>query len=148
MQNLLYRWLLLVGLAHVVLGVILAFAAHLPIAQPYFDYLHASVSNQPPPVQYQQLLRTLFSLFGPTIASWGLLFCALVALYRRHGHRPIKPLLLAALLLWCVLDSAISLHFGLALHAYLNAAAALSIALPLLLLRPFRACRQAPAAEA
>lgn len=137
MQNLLYRWLMLVGLSHVVLGMVLAFAVHLPITQPYFDYLHASVAALPPSVEFQGLLRTLVGLFGPTVASWGVLFCVLVMLYRRHGHRLIKPAIFFALLIWCALDSALSSHFGLLLHAYLNAAAALSIALPLAFLRPF-----------
>lgn len=136
MQNLLYRWLMLVGLSHVVLGVVLAFAVHLPITQPYFDYLHASVAAMPPSVEFQGLLRTLVGLFGPTVASWGVLFCVLVMLYRRHGHRQIKPAIFFALSIWCALDSALSSHFGLLLHAYLNAAAVLSIALPLALLRP------------
>lgn len=139
MQLWLYRWLLLVGLSHVLLGVALAFAAHLPITQPYFDYLYASVASTPPTPQYQDLLRTMVGLFGPTVASWGLLLCTLVVLWRQHGHRLIKPALLAALLLWCVLDSSISAYFGLRLHVYLNLTAALSIALPLLWLRPIKA---------
>ena len=77
MQTLLYRWLLLVGLSHVVLGVVLAFAVHLPLTQAYFDYLHASVSAAPPSAEYQALLRTMVGLFGPTVASWGLLFSLL-----------------------------------------------------------------------
>ena len=97
MQNLLYRWLLAVGFGHVVLGVVLAFAVHLPITQPYFDYLHASVAALPPSVEFQGLLRTLVGLFGPTVASWGVLFCVLVMLYRRHGHRQIKPAIFFAL---------------------------------------------------
>ncbi|MDG9922711.1 MULTISPECIES: TIGR01777 family oxidoreductase [unclassified Pseudomonas] len=136
MQNLLYRWLLLVGLGHVALGIALAFAAHLPVTQPYFDYLYASVATAPPPAEFQTLLRTMVGLFGPTVASWGLLFSLLVFLYREHGHRQIKPAIFAALLVWCLLDSAISLYFGLLWHAYLNTAAVLSIAIPLVFLQP------------
>ncbi|MBD9481909.1 hypothetical protein IB229_02920 [Pseudomonas sp. PDM14] len=138
MQNLLYRWLLLIGLGHVALGVALAFAAHSTLLDPYFQYLYASVSAQPPGVEFQRLLRTMVGLFGPTVASWGLLFSLLVYLYRTRGHRLIKPGLFAALLLWCVLDSAISAYFDLLAHAYLNAAAAMSIAVPLLMLRPLK----------
>lgn len=141
MHNLLYRWLLLVGLGHVALGIALAFAAHLPLTQAYFDYLYASVAATPPSTEYQDLLRTMVGLFGPTVASWGLLFCALVVLYRQHGHRQIKPALFAALLIWCVLDSGVSAYFGLTLHIYLNLTTALSIALPLWLLQPVKACR-------
>lgn len=139
MQTWLYRWLLAVGLGHVGLGIALAFAAHTSLAQGYFDYLYASVSSQPPSSEYQGLLQTMVGLFGPTVASWGLLFCTLIVLYRRHGHSLIKPALFAALLLWCALDSGISAYFGLSLHVYLNLSAALSIALPLLLLKPVRA---------
>ncbi len=135
MQTLIYRWLLAVGLGHVLLGIVLAFAAHTSLTQGYFDYLYASVSSTSPSAEFEGLLQTMVGLFGPTVASWGLLFCALVVLYRQHGHRLIKPALFAALLLWCVLDSGISLYFGLSLHAYLNGAAALSLALPLLWLR-------------
>ncbi|WP_082805180.1 TIGR01777 family oxidoreductase [Pseudomonas sp. BMS12] len=136
MQRFLYRWLLLVGLGHVALGIALAFSAHLSLTQPYFDYLYASVSSSPASAEHQTLLRTMVGLFGPTVASWGLLFCGLIYLYRQHGSPVIKPLIFAALLVWCVLDSSISLYFGLHLHAYLNASAALSIAIPLFFLRP------------
>ena len=136
MQTLLYRWLLLIGLGHVVLGVALIFAAHLPITQGYFDYLYASVSSSPPPAELHRLLRTMVSLFGPTVASWGVLFCALVVLYRHSAQSLIKPALYAALVAWCALDSGISLYFGLNLHAYLNSATALSLALPLFWLKP------------
>lgn len=144
MQTLLFRWLLLVGLSHVVLGVVLAFAAHLPLTQAYFDYLHASVSAAPPSAEYQVLLRTMVGLFGPTVASWGVLFSLLLVLYRQHGHRQIKPVIFVALLLWCVLDSGISAYFDLWLHAGLNAAAALSIAVPLYFLQPLASQREAP----
>lgn len=138
MQNLLYRWLLLIGLGHVVLGVVLAFTAQLPPADFYFQHLYASFAVTDAPAAYQQLLSTLIRLFGPTVASWGLLFSLLIHLYRQHGHSLIKPALFAALLLWCVLDSAISSYYGLFLHVYLNSAAALSIAIPLSFLRPLQ----------
>lgn len=136
MQTWLYRWLLAVGLGHVALGIALAFAAHTSLAQGYFDYLYASVTSNPPSAHFQGLLQTMVGLFGPTVASWGLLFCTLIVLYRCHGHRLIKPALFAALLLWCALDSGISAYFGLSLHAYLNSAAALSLGMPLVWLKP------------
>ncbi|WP_437880480.1 TIGR01777 family oxidoreductase [Pseudomonas sp. LRF_L74] len=118
--------------------MLLAFAVHLPIADGYFQQLYASFGVETPEPAQDHLLRTMVGLFGPTVASWGLLLCVLVTLYVRHGHRIIKPALYGALLLWCVLDSGISAYFGLAMHVYLNSAAALSIAIPLLFLRPRR----------
>ncbi|HWV08832.1 MAG TPA: hypothetical protein VN156_04770 [Pseudomonas sp.] len=137
MNRWLYRWLLAVGIGHIVLGVVLAFAAHFSITDDYFRQLYASTGSADlPPAGYDGLLRTMVGLFGPTVASWGVLLCVLVSLYYRHGHAVIKPALFVALLVWCVLDSSISLYFGLTMHAYLNSAAALSIAIPLLLLKP------------
>ncbi|QFT21751.1 Epimerase family protein [Pseudomonas sp. THAF187a] len=136
MQGLLYRWLLLMGAGHVLLGIVLAFAAHLPLTQGYFDYLYAARGLPLPSPEQQVPLRTLVGLFGPTVASWGLLFCALLVIYRRHGLGLIKPVLIAALLLWSLLDSAFSIAFGFTLHAYLNGAAALAMGIPLLALRP------------
>ena len=136
MQGLLYRWLLLMGAGHVLLGIVLAFAAHLPLTQGYFDYLYAARGLPLPSPEQQVPLRTLVGLFGPTVASWGLLFCALLVIYRRHGLGLIKPVLIAALLLWSLLDSAFSIAFGFTLHAYLNGAAALAMGIPLLALKP------------
>ncbi|HSC82556.1 MAG TPA: hypothetical protein VLC30_02965 [Pseudomonas sp.] len=142
MQNLLYRWLMLIGLGHVALGVVLACTAQLPLADAYFRYLYASFAVDSVSAHYHSLLTTMVRLFGPTVASWGLLFTLLVHLYRQHGHAMIKPALFAALLLWCVLDSGISLYFGILAHAYLNTAAALAIAIPLLALRPLSAAQE------
>lgn len=144
MQTLLYRWLLLVGFGHIALGVVFAFSAYLPLTQGYLDYLSASISNSPPAAEFEGLLRTQVALFGPTVASWGILFCTLVILYRHSQQRLIKPALYAALIVWSVLDSAISLSFDLNLHAYLNSAVALSLALPLYWLKPHRLVVQPP----
>ncbi|WP_339463580.1 TIGR01777 family oxidoreductase [Pseudomonas sp. EA_105y_Pfl2_R69] len=139
MHTLLYRWLLLVGVGHVALGLLLAFIAHAELLQPYFDYLLTSVSTALPAAQFQTLLKSMVQLFGPTVASWGALFTLLIVLYRQHGHSWIKYGLYAALLIWCVLDSLISAGHGMAIHVYLNASSALAIAVPLFFLRPQRA---------
>jgi hypothetical protein len=138
MQRFLYRWLLLVGVGHITLGLLLAFTAHTPLLQPYFDYLLASVSPQLPAPEFQSLLKSMVQLFGPTVASWGALFTLLIVLYRQHGHGWIKYGLYAALLIWCVLDSLISAGHGMLIHVYLNSSAALAIALPLFFLQPQR----------
>jgi uncharacterized protein (TIGR01777 family) len=136
MQKLLYRWLLLVGMGHVALGLLLALGAHSSLLEPYFHYLHASVATPPPTAAFQTLLKSMVQLFGPTVASWGVLFTLLIQLYRKHGYSWIKYGLYAALLVWCLVDSMISVYHGIYAHAYLNAAAALSIALPLFFLTP------------
>lgn len=136
MQNLIQRWLLLIGISHIVLGVGLLLFGGSPLLDPYLQSLYASTGETPPSAPQQELLRTMVRLFGPTVASWGLFYCALVQLYRHHGHRLIKPALYAGLLLWCLLDSGLSALAGLHQHLYLNIGVALAIGLPLALLRP------------
>ena len=145
MQTLLYRWLLLVGIGHITLGLLLAFTAHAGFLQPYFDYLLASVSPELAAPEFQTLLKSMVQLFGPTVASWGALFTLLIVLYRQHGHSWIKYGLYGALLIWCVLDSLISAQHGLVMHVYLNLSTALLIALPLFFLAPKHSVGLAPA---
>ena len=136
MHKLIYGWLLLVGAGHVVAGVALPFLADRPLLDPYLHCLQASLGEAGDSSAAQPLLRTLLALFGPTVASWGLLYCTLLHLYRRHGLRLIKPALFAALLVWCLLDSGLSAYAGLYLNLYLNLAVALAIGVPLAFLRP------------
>lgn len=136
LQRGLYLWLLLAGLAHVLLGAGLAVLGAPASLDGYFALLHASTGEAAPGPAQQALVRTLIQLFGPTVASWGLLFCLLLRQYRRHGDRLLKAGLLLALLLWWSADCWISLRAGLYAHLYLNSAVLLAIAVPLLLLRP------------
>lgn len=136
MQNLLYRWLLLVGAGHILLGLGLALLGALPPLEPYFASLHASTGEALPSLAQQQLVKTLIQLFGPTVASWALFYCLLLALYRRHGDAWIKAGLYLGLLLWWGPDCWISARTGLYSHLYLNTAVALAIAIPLALLKP------------
>lgn len=138
MQQLLYRWLLLVGAGHVTLGLLLALGAHASLLEPYFHYLLSSVATAPPPAAFQTLLKSMVQLFGPTVASWGVLFTLLILLYRKHGYPWIKYGLYASLLVWCLPDSLISAQHGLYAHAYLNSVTALLIAGPLFFLVPSR----------
>ncbi|MDP3848177.1 MAG: hypothetical protein Q8R10_17315 [Pseudomonas sp.] len=139
MQAWLYLWLLSIGGGHVVLGVALALGAQSSLLTPYFDNLLSQFGLQNAGAETRVLAQTLIQLFGPTVASWGLLFCCLIYLYRRHGEALIKLAVFAALLLWLPLDCLISAAHGLYWHLYLNFAAGLLIALPLALLKPQQA---------
>jgi hypothetical protein len=136
MQKLIYGWLLLIGAGHVIAGVALPFLTDTPLFDPYLQLLQAHLGEGRDSSAAQSLLRLLVGLFGPTVASWGLLYCALLHLYRQHGLRLVKPTLYAALLLWCLLDSGLSARAGLDLNLYLNFGVALAIGIPLAFLQP------------
>lgn len=55
----------------------------------------------------------LVSAFGPTVASWGILFFALVrAFFRNPTNDSWWPLVLA-IVIWAPLDSALCIYYGL-----------------------------------
>lgn len=75
------------------------------------------------------------AVFGPTVASWGVLMFVLV----RHGLRARQrwacDALLLALMVWAPLDSLLCWRAGFPAAIALNAVAAASIAVPLWMLR-------------
>ena len=56
MQNLIYRWLLLVGFGHILLGLVLALFGALPPMEPYFQKLYASTGEATPSLAQQALI--------------------------------------------------------------------------------------------
>jgi hypothetical protein len=138
MQKYLYLWLQAIGAGHIVLGVALALGAQTTLLEPYFANLLSQFALTDNDGLVLRLAQTLIQLFGPTVASWGVLFCTLLYLYRRHGDAVIKLAIFAALLLWLPLDCLISARQGLYLHVYLNLTVGLLIALPLAFLKPQR----------
>ena len=136
MQRLIYLWLQGVAAGHIVLGVALALGGQTALLAPYFDTLLSQFGLAADDAAARNMAQSLIQLFGPTVASWGLLFCTLLQLYRRHGETVIKLAIFAALLLWLPLDCLISARHGLYLQVYLNLAVGLLIALPLAFLQP------------
>jgi hypothetical protein len=136
MQRLIYLWLQSIGAGHIVLGVGLALRGQSALLAPYFDTLLEQFGLPVSDAAARSMGQSLIQLFGPTVASWGLLFCGLIYLYRERGERASKWLIFAALLLWLPLDCLISARHGLYLQVYLNLSVGLLIALPLALLKP------------
>lgn len=136
MQKYLYLWLQAIGAGHIVLGVGLALGAQTALLTPYFDSILSQFALAADDAAARRMAQSLIQLFGPTVASWGLLFSTLLYLYRQHGDRLIKLAIFAALLLWLPLDCYISARHGLYPQVYLNLAVGLLIALPLAFLQP------------
>jgi uncharacterized protein len=145
MQRLIYLWLLTLGAGHIVLGIALALGVQSALLAPYFDTVLEQFALPGSDTAARNMAQSLIQLFGPTVASWGLLFSGLVYLYRQRGEGGIKWLIFAALLLWLPLDCLISARHGLYLQVYLNLCVGLLIALPLALLKPLAAVASSPA---
>ena len=137
MRKILYPWLVIIALLHVILGLAVIYLAKSDIINPYLSELSLAF-DLTIDSQSETLIRTILQLFGPTIASWGILFFIGLNQYRNNGQPITKLLLIIALLTWFLLDTTISAYFNIYSHVYLNTVAFVVIVIPLIFLRPNR----------
>ncbi|GAA4362686.1 hypothetical protein [Kangiella marina] len=122
------KWLKFIAIIHIIGGVLLPLVVFTPIATPYFEYLLGTF-----PQGDLTSMRFLIGVFGPTVASWGLLFYYTVG--KAFQSRTTKDwwFLVTAILIWSVLDTMFSLHFGVTSHFYINALIVLLLLIPILI---------------
>ena len=127
------NWLKIVAIAHIIGGLLLPVVVHLEIVQPYFRLMADTFALN----QHQDLLFLQFmvGIFGPTIASWGVLFFGIVSYAFSQPNKGVWYLMIAACVVWAVYDSVYSSLFGLWINAVINAIAFLSIVIPLFIVR-------------
>src|SRR5690348_15301804 len=101
------RTLLALALVHVAGGVALA-------ALPLVPRIHADlVSAVFGEAATSEAAMFMVSVFGPTVASWGVLFFALVKTYFRDPAPGTWRALVLAILIWAPLDSLLCIRYGL-----------------------------------
>ena len=115
------RLLLAIALAHVAVGLGLA---ALPLAPSIHAGLAAVIFGTG---KATEEVRFLLSVFGPTIASWGILFYALVRAFFRHPTRGSWWALVLSIAIWAPLDSALCAYYGLYAAIALNAVVAVTL---------------------
>ncbi|WP_051304476.1 hypothetical protein [Chitinilyticum litopenaei] len=130
------KWLLMVALGHIAVGVALPFVAFSSGFDFYAEKLRMSFwSGALIPPEAEAFQRWIVALFGPTVASWGVLMTCLV----RAGMRQADPwpwnALLLSLLAWAPADIAISLMRDFWLHVIVDLLVVVAIAIPALVLR-------------
>ena len=79
-----------------------------------------------------QQAEFLMAIFGPTIASWGVLFLYAVNSAFSRPSPQAWWFMLTACLVWAPYDSVYSLQQGVYLNAYINAVAFVAMMVPLL----------------
>ncbi len=121
--------LLTVALAHVVAGLLLAI---LPFAPSVHVKLVVAIFGEG---KDSEEVMFLLSVFGPTVASWGILFFALAKAFFRNPTTGSWWGLVLSIAIWAPLDSALCMYYGLYSAVALNAAIALAF---LALLLPVR----------
>ena len=130
------RWLEFVALMHVILGILIFFMVPSNLITAYIDSLLTSFNviectNE----TCRELVYFLVRLFGPTIASWGILMWYLVRRALLKKDTTASNMLIAAVLIWFVLDTTLSMVSGILIHGVVNMVAFLSIVVPLMVSR-------------
>jgi hypothetical protein len=130
------KWLLLVAIGHVAFGVALPFVAF----SGNFDFYAAKIrysfwNGTPVPAEAEAFERWIVALFGPTIASWGVLMTCLVRAGMRTDETWPWDGLLISLLALGPADIAISLMHDYWLHVIVDLSVVFIIAVPALMIR-------------
>ena len=106
------RLLSLVGPIHIVGGLLVFLTAFFPQIQLAMAELAGLTDANFSPF--------LFAVIGATIASWGVLFCAVVSQYRDYPTKRLWNAMLIAILVWAPLDTGLCLYYGVYGGAALN----------------------------
>ena len=115
------KLLRLVGPVHVVAGLLVFATAFSPAAQEYLKSLIVTDD------------ATIWSAFfvailGPTIASWGVLFMALVNQYFAVPSLYLWKAMVLSIAVWAPLDTGLCLYYGIWIGAFINAAIVIVLA--------------------
>lgn len=124
------KWLKLVAILHIIGGLLLPMLVLTPLLETYFIGIEQSFPNSNP-----ESLRFLVGIFGPTVASWALLFFYSVSKAFHSKTFNDWLYLVLALLVWALIDSVYSFYFGIYSHIIINAVVFSSLLIPLLLVR-------------
>jgi hypothetical protein len=111
------KLLKLIAAAHVVAGVLLPLLLFAPALQPMV--LTAIYGDASYIMDARQIIFWI-CILGPTVASWGLLYYALLNQYFLHPSPALWHALLGALIVWAPLDSALCLYNGITIGAVMN----------------------------
>jgi hypothetical protein len=107
------KLLRLVGPVHIAGGLLLFASAFLPSAS---VFLQTTITGDNDYV-WSAFFATVL---GPTIASWGVLFTALVHQFHAAPSLTIWRALLLSVVIWAPLDTALCLKFGVTIGAIIN----------------------------
>ena len=93
-----------VGPLHVVAGLLLFLTAFLPGVQ---DTLASAAG-----LNDDNYSPFLFAVFGPTVASWGVLFTVVVRQFIEYPSRRLWNAMVLAVIIWAPLDTGLCFYYG------------------------------------
>ena len=123
------RLLQIIGPAHIAGGIALALLSLVPSVQaPLISAIFSSGAPLEPTI-------FLVGVLGPTIASWGVLFTALVKHYLVQPSQQTWWYLISSIAVWIPLDTFLCWHYGVYLGVWVNLAVCLVLVFLLIRVR-------------
>lgn len=127
------RIIQIVAIAHIIGGLLLPFAGKFePLAELLVGEMFAGIALSD---QAHSQAAYVIALFGPTVASWGILMLIASNSYFAAPTRAKWYGLMCAVLVWFIGDTTYSLLHGVSAILLLNVLAALALLTPLCLSR-------------
>ncbi len=119
-----------VGPLHVVAGLLLFLTAFLPGVQDSLATTAGLTGNNYSPF--------LFAVFGPTVASWGVLFGVVVRQFIEYPSRRLWNAMVLAVVIWAPLDTGLCLYYGVYGGVVVNALVTVLLLVLLFKVKPKR----------
>lgn len=127
----LIRWLLLVSIAHVLVGAMLPWMATAPVFDAYHGSIEAAFWQTGAPAGARNLQAWWIALFGPTVQLMALWMIALIHLADRLRQPQVWLWLMIGLLVWAPQDIVVSLRAACWPHVWVDVAALVAMLPPL-----------------
>ena len=126
-------FLQMIAIAHIVGGIFLPFLVNTPLFATYNSLLYQALGFEASGQNAE--INFLIGLFGPTIASWGVLFLYVVSTAFKNPDKKGWWAIFLCCVAWAPYDSLLSIQKGIFINALINLISALAILIPLFMAR-------------
>ena len=133
------KWLFSVSIVIALFGLLLAFFGQAPVFYALFNQQVADVfwPDQGIPASVLPFQAWMFGLLGAIVSSWGVFIAFLAHFPFKARERWVWTCLAVGITLWFIVDTALSLYYGMVVNAISNIFWFLLLALPLLLTKQY-----------
>jgi len=124
-----------IAIAHIAGGILLPFIVNTQLFSTYNALVSQALGFET--TEKNTEINFLIGLFGPTIASWGVLFLYVVNNAFKNLDKRGWWAILASCILWAPYDSLLSIQQGIYINGLINLFSALIILIPLFMARKY-----------
>jgi hypothetical protein len=128
-------FLQLIAIIHIIGGILLPFLVNTSLFETYNTLVYQALGFDTTRVNPE--INFLIGLFGPTIASWGVLFLFVVTSAFKNLDQKGWWAIFLCCLVWAPYDSLLSIQRGIHINALINLVSALAILTPLFIARKY-----------